>query len=215
MKKLALRTIQKTGIYRRLDIVVWTDSDSGKDSAPSLVDVEVDLLSHDGLQDLLALRPDQDAATIRDRLDLGHTCFLAKHQGRIVANLWCSPGGSRVHVPYLDCWIQLAEGSYYSDDGFVRPEFRRMRVLNAVIQVRKQMMARAGCLRGVGFAWPHNHEVQSFLVANAEKVGFLRLGHLARIRLGRWTRVRLDTPIPSEERPFELVESPSSSSRPS
>lgn len=77
MMKHGLRAIQATGIYRRLDIVVWRDPDSHKESTPPLLDIEVDLLGSDRLEDLITFRPELDAATVRRRLALGHSCFLA------------------------------------------------------------------------------------------------------------------------------------------
>jgi GNAT superfamily N-acetyltransferase len=175
----AIRLLQWSGIYRRLILaagphVVRTGSPRIASECEQLDPSEVD--------EYLAIRPDQDRASTEGRLASGDLCFVARHEGRIVGATWAALGS--VWIDYLGCEIRIAADAAYNYDTYVDPEYRGLRVADALAKFRGEFLRRSGRERAVGFFWPENR------VANQrrERRGINLVGELIRYRIGPWRR---------------------------
>jgi GNAT superfamily N-acetyltransferase len=176
---LWIRFVQWLGIYRRF--VVCGGRVPGPPE-PARIPVECAILRPDQVEEYLAFRPDQDAAEIRGRLDAGNRCFVARSDGRIIGSLWCFE--RRAWIEYVGCEILLADDTYFVDDEYVLPDFRGLRVADALLALHRVLMQEAGYRRSACLIWPENRVAAH----RAERRQNAVIGELACFRLGPWRR---------------------------
>ncbi len=78
------------------------------------------------IESSLAHFPRVHVGDIRSRVDNGHRCFVARHEGRIIYAAWVALG--RCYSYALDRWYELADDEAYGYGAFTVPEFRGNRV---------------------------------------------------------------------------------------
>jgi ribosomal protein S18 acetylase RimI-like enzyme len=144
------------------------------------VPVVIGTLANDQLADYIDFRPDTDADILRDRLDAGHTCFVARLDGRIVSAWWAA-----VHRPwvyYLAAEMRLAPGDVYLYDNWTRPDARRRNISAALAREVQRRFHASGYHRSVCVVAPENLASLRAL----GKTGHEPCGKIARLQLGPW-----------------------------
>jgi hypothetical protein len=178
---LFLRTLQELRLYRRL-ILIQVPLTDPISTPPASIPLSSCLLDHEDLHEYRAFRPDADPAETGHRLDQGHWCFTARHQGRIVSAVWVAIGTAM--IPYLERDLMLAPDQAYAYDSYTVPELRGM----AVASVRSDMMRRTLRRKGVklllGAVLPENRAARR----RAEKRQHKEIGVIGYWRLGHWRR---------------------------
>lgn len=175
LRGLGSHGIQALGIYRHVLVQggPFTTPPDRSDLALSCERLEIT-----DLDEYLELRPDQDRAEITARFESGILCFGARHQGRLIASLWCAI--DRMVVDYLDCEILLAPDTAYPHDAYVLPEFRGHRVTGHLGGFRREALRQMGRVRGLALIWSVNR--------TAIRRGLLRgnrwVGRLLRYQIG-------------------------------
>lgn len=173
--------------YRRLLLVERSLDQPVVDFTPRLP-VEVAMLAQSEVDDYLVFRPGTTRRDIAGRLRSGEMCFVARHQGRIVAAAWAAV--QPVWVPFLGCQIDMAPGDAHIYDKFTAPAYRGRGIANGVRSFHLRHLQRAGFRRATGTVLPEN--VSS--LRDDFRGGFRVYGMLGRVKVGRWQRVFLMPP---------------------
>jgi GNAT superfamily N-acetyltransferase len=192
---LWFKALYGSGVYRWC-FITYSRVDT-KSPAATRVLVECATLAPEELDEYVTLRPDQEPAQISARLDDGHLCFVARHEGRIVAASWVC--GTRAYLDFLGCELEFADDVYYHYDIFVLPEFRGQDVPNAVGALRLATVAHAGYTRSIGVVWRYNRAV----MRGVRKLPLQVIGTVGVYRLGPWRRhfLRLDPAVTDMDNP--------------
>jgi len=165
--------------------------------------LEINLLKETELEEYRRFRPETDLSDLRRRLEAGHFCFVARHQGYIVAAGWVAT--RRAWVEYLACEIQLAQDEVYVYELLTSPRFRSQNI-DTLTTIRMFAYCRdAGYRRQIGVTVPENRPAMRV----AEKTGFIRCGVMGYVKLGpwRWDFCRLE---PNARPPGTSLTSPHS-----
>jgi GNAT superfamily N-acetyltransferase len=148
--------------------------------AQAAVPVTVTVMSANELDEYLTFRPGAEAAEIRNRLEKGYKCFVARHNEAIASTCWAAIGSAR--IDYLGCEIQLADDEAYTYDSYTAPHYRNLNVP----AVRGNEMVRhfrdLGYFRFAAVVVPENKAA----FRPVEKVGYRRFGVIGYVKLGRW-----------------------------
>lgn len=173
--------------YRRL-LLVERPLDQPVADFMSRLPVDVAMLAQGEVDDYLVFRPGTTRRDIAGRLRSGEMCFVARHQGRIVAAVWVA--AQPVWVPYLDCRLQVGAGEAHIYDKYTAPAYRGYGIANAVRTFHLRHLQRAGFRRATGAVLPEN--VSS--LRDDFRGGFRVYGIVGRVKVGRWQRVFLMPP---------------------
>lgn len=173
--------------YRRLLLLERALDQPIADFTPGLP-VDVAMLAHDELDDYLVFRPGTTRRGIAGRLRSGDMCFVARHQGRIVAAAWVT--AQPLWVPFLGCWIDVTPDEVHIYDKFTLPAYRGHGIANAVRTHQMKHLQCAGLRRATGAVLPENLSS----LRDDGKGGFRAYAVLRRIKLGPWQRVFLMPP---------------------
>jgi hypothetical protein len=173
------RLLAKTGIYRRL-ILGERPLDERPPEVLTVLPFRVAPLGVGQLDAYHALRPDQDAAEVRRRLEAGQWCAAVWLDEEIVGALWLA--GGRVRIEYLGRDLELGPDEVYVYDGYTSPAFRGARAspLRTAWSIRHAS--------GLGF----RRLLATFLPENQpalplwNRVGYRRLGVIGYVKLGPW-----------------------------
>lgn len=174
--------------YRRLLLVERPLDQPVADFTPRLP-VDVAMLAQSEVDDYLVFRPGTTRRDIGGRLRSGEMCFVARHQGKIVAGVWVAV--QPVWVSFLGCRIEVEAGEAHIYDKFTAPAYRGYGIANAVRTFHLRHLQHAGFRRATGAVLPEN--VSS--LRDDFRGGFRVYGMLGRVKVGRWQRVFL-TPAP-------------------
>jgi hypothetical protein len=179
-QSLWFRVLGET-VYRRM-ILVERCLKEPVIEVQAAVPVTVTLLHENELAEYLAFRSGAEAAEIRNRLERGYKCFVARQADAIASTCWAAIGSAR--IDYLGCKIQLADDEAFSYDSYTTPRFRNMNVP----AVRGNEMVRhfrdLSYFRFVAVVVPENKAA----FRPVEKVGYRRFGVIGYVKLGRWRR---------------------------
>lgn len=159
--------------------MVVVAKDTGVRAAPVSpgVNVSIEPLIPAQLPDLFVFRPDLERAQIEERIALGHLCFAAWHEGRIVHAGWAATGWA--HVPYIHSDVVLGQDEFYIYDSYTLAAFRRS---NLVIARSEAMHAH---FRSLGFRKSYG------VVALINRGGLAVLGPAGCREIGMYGCVRL------------------------
>jgi RimJ/RimL family protein N-acetyltransferase len=146
------------------------------------VPLEFGFLSEDDLDEYASLRTDRDPNVAAGRLRRGDRCFVARHDGKIVAALWVATG--EAEFEYLDRRIRLAEGEAQRYDSFTSPDLRGRGVIAAVGTRLDRELLEENVRRVRGTALPENAAALRALA----KGGYRPVGKIGYVKLGPWRR---------------------------
>ena len=189
----AFKTFRKRGVvnlwfrilgeigYRRV-VVLECRLDGELSEIAARLPVRIALLTSADLEHFGRFRPDLEPSMIRRRLEQGHQCFVAWHEGEIVHAGWA--GARPAWVGYLSCEFPLGPGDVYQYDSFTAPAFRGLDLAGARVAWMTRFFRDAKARRLFAVVWPEN--IAAF--RPLEKAGYRRCGWLRVIWCGRWRR---------------------------
>ncbi len=180
LKNLWFKILGET-VYRRAVLVERPLNEPLAAVTPSLPTV-IGLLSEAEVDEYLSFRPETNAADVRSRLETGHLCFVARHEGCIVSAAWIATG--RVWIDYLACEIRLATDEAYLYESFTSPGFRGQNIPAVRATHETRYFRDAGYRRLVAVIMPENKPA----LRHAEKAGWKPSGVMGYVKLGPWRR---------------------------
>ncbi len=119
-------------------------------------------------------------AEARRRMTIGHECYAAWRDGRIVSSAWIVR--DRAWLDELDAFLALGQDEVYWYDSYTAPALRREHLATIRTAGTDDLVRRQGCRRLLATARPENPPGRRALLS----AGYRQVGTLARIRLGRW-----------------------------
>lgn len=146
--------------------------------------VDFAILSPDEVDAYCAFRPDAVRGRIAERLRDGHTCFVAREGGRVVAACWIATRAATIE--YLQCTIALEPDVAYLFDAYTLAARRGRGIARALCMEQLRHLDRAG----------FRLAMRATAVQNAAALrmhlgcGFRPVGTLSRIRIGPWRTIR-------------------------
>lgn len=196
MARLAMKVATT---FRRRVLVVAADLTADPPEVEVPLRVEVRRITATDIPAYCLLRPDEAAATVQARLDLGHHCFAIFCDATMVHAAWAATG--RAYVPYLRRDLLLAPEDLYIYDSYTAPAYRGL----GLAPLRHHHMRRhyrgLGLRRAVGVIAVENRAGLRVM----DRLEFRRIGLYTCWRFGRWQRVRQETyadePLPLLVRP--------------
>jgi RimJ/RimL family protein N-acetyltransferase len=165
-------------VYRRV-VVMECRLDRSLPEVTPRVAARIGLLTAAEQECYARFRPDQEPTTICRRLEQGHRCFAAWHEGQIVHTGWAAT--AEAWVEYLGCAFPLEPGDVYQFDSYTAPEFRGLDLATARVAWMARFFRDAGSRRLLAVVWPENTSAFRPL----EKAGYRRCGWLRVLRLRR------------------------------
>jgi GNAT superfamily N-acetyltransferase len=176
-----IKLVAGLGFYRRLVLQERPLDHAVPDSTPVLP-MRIELLKESEVDDYLALRPDATRARVVARLQAGHLCFVARHEGRVISTCWAT--ARRAWIEFLACEIDLTAGDAYLFDAFTAPRHRGQGVAPAVCLHQLRYLQQAGYRRAIRATTVENR----LALRVHAKSGFRPTGTLGRLKIGPWQR---------------------------
>ncbi len=152
LRGLWWRSLSATA-YRRL-VVAAREIDQGPPTSDAGLNLELELLTPDGVGEYLRLRDDQPAAEIERRLRAGQRCALARHDGVVVSSRWFTTGTAE--IDYLDLAFEMPAGVAYVYDVHTSPGSRRRGISGEARRGYEDELRRLGTRRLLGTFMPEN-----------------------------------------------------------
>ncbi len=136
-------------------------------------------LRPDELDEYLRFHDEAPRSQLEERLARGDECFIARHEGRIVATSWASFGQHLIRsIRYR---YEIGPSEAYLHDSFTDPTFRGRSIAPALSVYVLEQLRSAGLTRVTVATLPEN---SANLRARA-KSGFRVCGRLTSLQLGR------------------------------
>jgi hypothetical protein len=180
IKGLWFKLLEVT-VYRRMVLLERSLAEPIADVVPG-VPVVISLLRKTEMDEYAAFRPEANLSDIRHRLEIGHSCFVARHHGCIVHACWAATG--RVWVDYLGCAIPLAPDEVYPYESFTALSFRGYNIAPMRITQSLRYFRDAGYQRVVTAVVPENTPAFRPL----QKMGYRPFGMMGYCKIGPWRR---------------------------
>lgn len=176
LKSLWFKLLGET-VYRRV-VLVERILDEPMHPMASKIPVTIKLMERSDVGEYCKFRPDADEPDVQQRLDSGHWCFIARHQGRIVHTCWAA---SQVFwFNYLSYEIQLASDEALIYDSYTDPSYRGLNIAGARSLKVMRFFHRAGFRRLLGVVIPENQPS----VRIVQKSGYRPIGTLGFLKIG-------------------------------
>jgi len=181
IKGAIVRVLLSSLIYRR---VLLSDRDLTQPipEVSAKLPIDIALLKPDEIGELVAFCernfPTLTPTEIRNRLDSGQVCFVARYNGRIVHASWAA--FQVFHMPFLRMRYLLKPDEAYLYDMHTDPEFRNQHVARARVAWTLAYLRDVGYKRAISDVFVENKASQ----ASADPLGFRTFGLLARIIIG-------------------------------
>lgn len=144
--------------------------------------VTIGLLKRTEIAEYLEFRLGTPLTEIQRRLDAGHSCFVARYQGRLVSTSWAATRQAWMH--YLSREVPVAPGDVYIYDSFTGTDFRSHGISQAVGVEMLRHFRRAGYRRAVRAVSPENRANLRALA----KTEYRPYGVLGYVKIGPWRR---------------------------
>jgi GNAT superfamily N-acetyltransferase len=180
VKNLWFKILGQT-VYRRL-VLMECPLDQLLGSVTPRLPVVINRLISSESDAYAAFRPDADPSDMRRRLEAGHLCFVARHEGQIVHACWAAAG--RAWIDYLAYEMPLARDEVYQYDSFTAPAFRGHNLAAARVIEAARYFRQAGYRRLIAVVSPENTAAFRPL----EKAGYRPFGLIGYIQLGQMRR---------------------------
>jgi ribosomal protein S18 acetylase RimI-like enzyme len=167
--------------YRRLGLFELR-LDGPLPSVAPRVPLEIAPLVDADLADYEQLRPGTDAGEKGPRLALGHSCFAARSDDRLVGTCWVARGS--LWSSYLRTEVALAPDEALTYETYTWPEGRG-KGIGAALRVHVAgLLAAEGCRRVLATVDPDNGPA----IRLVEKLGYRRIGTVGYLGAGRRRR---------------------------
>jgi len=178
LASLWFKALSRT-IYRR--VILFERSLAGTSRTPtSSPSVTISLLKEQETNDYLSLQPKADPDEIRQRLQEGQWCFVARCEGRLVHACWAA--AARAWIEYLAQEIPLASDEVYSFESLTAPGWRGQNIAGARSVYMARFFQTAGYQRMIAVVVPENKPA----LRAVEKAGYRPFGVMGYIKLGKW-----------------------------
>jgi len=168
--------------YRRLLVLERSLEQPVAADVPT-VPVRIEVLSSGGVDDYLTLRPEARREQVQQRWDVGHLCFAARHEGRLVACCWAALAGA--WSDYLRCAVELAPGEAYLFDAYTLPAWRGRGIAHAVCMQQLSYLRQAGRRRVIRMTAAEN----TVALQVHAKAGFRPAGAIVSLGIGPRRRI--------------------------
>jgi GNAT superfamily N-acetyltransferase len=180
-RRLLLRILAET-VYRRMILLERLLDDPVTEVKPGLP-VVVDLLKPSEVDEFMEFHPLAGPSEVSRRLEAGHLCFAARHEGRLVGASWVYTGQAW-WVGYLACSMRLATDEAYLYHTYTSPSYRGQRISAARDAAQVRYLRNDGYRRVLALVPPWNKPSLRAL----EKAGWKPLGVMGYVKLGPWRR---------------------------
>ena len=165
--------------YRRLAIRECL-LDKPFPNTPAKIPLRFELLRQEQIDGYIAFRPDSDPEMVRRRLAADNSCFVARHNDKIISARWAATG--IVQCDYLFRGYPLAPDEAYLYDAFTAPEWRGKGVFPALTSEMHRHYRAIGIRRSLCFTGPENYPA---MIADT---GYRRIGTTGYIGIGKFRR---------------------------
>ena len=176
VRGLVLRTLPVVG-YRSVGRYVRSLEEPVPLRTASLP-VSFEELNADDQDDYVAFRRGTTAAQFSSRRQAGNRCFVARHDGKLVAALWVATG--RAQVGFLRREIELDPGEIYLFDAYTLPEHRGRHLQPMIVSRTLARFQEEGYRQALSLIAPHNRPN----ITVRERAGFRRVGTIGCVILG-------------------------------
>lgn len=146
------------------------------------IEVTISELKWSEADEYAAFLPGVTAAEVRSRLEQGHRCFIARHEGIAANAVWAATGSARIR--YLDCEIQLAPDEVYIYESYTAPAFRRRHIAGARAAAMLQYFRGSSFTRMLAAVMPEN----AGGIGAALKAGYRPIGVIGWAGIRPWRR---------------------------
>ena len=177
LKSLWFKLLGET-VYRRV-VVVERILDEPIYPMTSRTPVTIKLMERSDVGEYCEFRPDADRLDIQQRLDSGHWCFAARHQGHIVHTCWRQPA-QVFWFNYLSYEIQLAPDEAFIYDSYTDPSCRGLNIAATRSVEMMRFFHGAGFRRLLGVVTPEDQSA----VRIPQKSGYHSIGTLGFFGIG-------------------------------
>jgi hypothetical protein len=181
INSLWFKLLSEIGCYRRL-LLLQRSLDESIPEIKLRLPVTIKLLKRTELDEYLIFRPKVNPSCIMDRFRVGHWCFVARYDERIISASWAAT--HRAWSFYLACEIPLMPDEVYVYDSFTKPEFRGQAIFPAMRAKTMLHFHAAGYRRMIGGVAPENKP----MLRAVHKIGFRSFRMMAYIKIGAWRR---------------------------
>ena len=133
-------------LLERRYLFYWYDLRHIAAARPAAVPLSLERAGESNLSDFMALRPGYYTRELLEkRLARGHAGFLGRSRGRPVFSRWVFL--DRVYLPYLGRTLVLPEGDSYTDETYVAPPFRGLRIFSGSVFSTQTALRELGLVR--------------------------------------------------------------------
>lgn len=169
--------------YRRLSVrEIRLDRDLH--AVHARIPLSFEQLTAAGIGEYNEFRGTPGSTTAEERLRAGHSCFIARHRGRIAGLRWAATG--QAWSEYLRQEIPLAGDEVFLYDAFTSPDVRGQRIFPALTHEIHRHFSTGGRRRALCHTLPENR------AAMKADTGYERIGTVGYVGAGPLRR-RFDT----------------------
>ncbi len=180
LKSLWFKALGET-VYRRV-VLMERPLDEPVVAVEARLPVVISLLEETEVDEYIGFRPEAAPSEVRRRLEGGQSCFVARHEDRIVHSAWAAT--RRAWIEYLAREIQLAPDEVYVYESFTAPGFRGQNIAPARETQMIRIYRDAGYRRSWAAIMPENKPAYRPF----EKLGYRPFGVLGYVKIGPWRR---------------------------
>jgi GNAT superfamily N-acetyltransferase len=157
-----------------------------KSSASKIVlpdGVTLGMLNPGDVEEMALARPHGPSARrMREWLEKGCVCFVARRVHRVIATRWAQR--REIDLSTFGRAIPLQDGEVCFFDAYTMPSERGRGIYRALIEFSDSDCRSEGCTLALTFTQPHNKPA----LRAAKAAGYHEIASMSRWRLGRWMR---------------------------
>lgn len=162
-------------------VLECTTPRGSRDTPDPLPDLETGFLPHEHLAEVVELENGVGLDELEQRINRGHLCFVVKHEGRVVAKMWCDL--SEFHFP--PSRFDLREDEAYLYAAHTHPRYQGMGIAPLLREKCYEALSQKGITRFYSYTEFFNKAAQRF----KKKVGARNLALKLHVSLpGRFSR---------------------------
>jgi len=180
--------------YRRLAIRECM-LDSPFPETEARVPLAFEVLGEAEIDEYIAFRKGADPDVARRRIAAGNSCFVARHEGRIISARWAATGTAQ--CDYLFREVPLGSHEVYLYDAFTSPEWRGKGIFPALTSEMHRHYRASGRKRSICFTGPEN------IPAMVADTGYRGIGLIGYVGIGplrrHFFRIRSGERAPGEQ----------------
>jgi ribosomal protein S18 acetylase RimI-like enzyme len=178
-RTLALIGYRTVGRYQRA-------LDAPIELASAQIPIEIGRLTAEHVGEYVAFRRGATPLQFLSRLEEGHCCYAARHDGQLASTAWVAERSAWVEA--LGQHISLDQGEMYIFDAFTLSDYRGQHIQPRIVSTILLDFKAAGFRQAVSLIAPYN---RSNIIVR-ERAGFRRTGAINCIKAGSlsWTFFR-------------------------